>query len=551
MSYLALYRKYRPSELNEVVGQDEIKKILASSVKNGTITHAYLFSGPRGTGKTTMAKILAKMVNCEKNDLGNACNKCDSCLNILKSSDIIEIDAASNNGVDEIRDLREKATLVPSNAKYKVYIIDEVHMLTMQAFNALLKILEEPPKHVIFILATTEYHKIPLTIASRCQKFQFNKLTDDEIVDKLLEIALKEEIVVDKEALLEIAKISEGGMRDAINYLDQIRSFTSKKITVNDVYEVCGNVSFVEMKKLLVDMVSNNVSEVVSFFELIDSSGKSYKKLFDDLVCLLKDIVLFKDNVSLKHLKYDSDEITEIEKLYSLDDIFYIIERINCLLERLKYVSRQSVYVITEFLAIMSKLNKTDDMKDNFAKTSDFTSENIDDNSKLTVNSVKDDVLEEESSININQEIIINNTLAVASKKVKNDLQKKFAEIEKYLSDKKYSSVAGIMVDTILEVAGDGYVIFSAKYDEIVNKVNKNYKMCNNLVNKLFGENYNFVVITENLWNEYKEEYIKNIKLGKKYEIKELKSSPEIVSKKNTVVDKLFDLVGEDVVEFK
>ena len=324
MSYLALYRKYRPSELNEVVGQDEIKKILASSVKNGTITHAYLFSGPRGTGKTTMAKILAKMVNCEKNDLGNACNKCDSCLNILKSSDIIEIDAASNNGVDEIRDLREKATLVPSNAKYKVYIIDEVHMLTMQAFNALLKILEEPPKHVIFILATTEYHKIPLTIASRCQKFQFNKLTDDEIVDKLSEIALKEEIAVDKDALLEIAKISEGGMRDAINYLDQIRSFTSKKITVNDVYEVCGNVSFVEMKKLLVDMVSNNVSEVVSFFELIDSSGKSYKKLFDDLVCLLKDIVLFKDNVSLKHLKYDSDEI-----LCSLYDFGRIV--IHCL----------------------------------------------------------------------------------------------------------------------------------------------------------------------------------------------------------------------------
>ena len=189
MNYLALYRKYRPNDLNEVVGQSEIKKILASSVKNNTITHAYLFSGPRGTGKTTMAKILAKMVNCSNNIDGNACNKCDSCLNILKSNDVIEIDAASNNGVDEIRELREKATLVPTNAKYKVYIIDEVHMLTTQAFNALLKILEEPPSHVIFILATTEYHKIPLTITSRCQKFQFSKISVDEIVDRLKKIA--------------------------------------------------------------------------------------------------------------------------------------------------------------------------------------------------------------------------------------------------------------------------------------------------------------------------------------------------------------------------
>ena len=194
MEYLALYRKYRPKELDEVVGQGEIKKILASSVKNGTITHAYLFSGPRGTGKTTMAKILAKMVNCTNPVDGNACNKCESCLNILNSSDVIEIDAASNNGVDEIRDLREKANLVPTSAKYKVYIIDEVHMLTTQAFNALLKTLEEPPKHVIFILATTEYYKIPLTITSRCQKFQFNKINIDEIVGRLKEIANLENI---------------------------------------------------------------------------------------------------------------------------------------------------------------------------------------------------------------------------------------------------------------------------------------------------------------------------------------------------------------------
>ena len=230
MNYLALYRKYRPKVLDEVVGQSEIKKILASSVKNGTITHAYLFSGPRGTGKTTMAKILAKMVNCLEPIDGNACNKCEQCLNVLDSNDVIEIDAASNNGVDEIRELREKATLVPSSAKYKVYIIDEVHMLTTQAFNALLKTLEEPPKHVIFILATTEYYKIPLTITSRCQKFQFTKLTVDDIVKNLSRISKLEKINIADDALYEIAKISDGGMRDSINFLDQLRSFTNKKI---------------------------------------------------------------------------------------------------------------------------------------------------------------------------------------------------------------------------------------------------------------------------------------------------------------------------------
>ena len=185
MEYLALYRKYRPTNFNDMVGQDEIKKILSSSVVNNTISHAYLFSGPRGTGKTSTAKIFAKLVNCENPVDGNPCDKCESCKAFADCSDIIEIDAASNNGVDEIRDLREKANLVPSFLKYKVYIIDEVHMLTTQAFNALLKTLEEPPRHVIFILATTEYYKIPMTITSRCQKFQFNKLTVDNIVDKL------------------------------------------------------------------------------------------------------------------------------------------------------------------------------------------------------------------------------------------------------------------------------------------------------------------------------------------------------------------------------
>ena len=244
MSYLALYRKYRPVDFNNVYGQEEVVTVLKNAIVTGKISHAYLFCGPRGTGKTTIAKIVARLVNCDNLIDGNPCGKCYNCLNYLNSNDIVEIDAASNNGVDEIRELRDKVNLVPSNAKYKVYIIDEVHMLTMQAFNALLKTLEEPPSHVIFILATTEPHKIPLTISSRCQKFRFSKISDDKIFDRLKDICYCENISTDDDTLYEIARLSDGGMRDAINILDQLVAYSNGNITIDDVYKVNGSVSY-------------------------------------------------------------------------------------------------------------------------------------------------------------------------------------------------------------------------------------------------------------------------------------------------------------------
>ena len=570
MEYLALYRKYRPKELDEVVGQSEIKKILASSVKNGTITHAYLFSGPRGTGKTTMAKILAKMVNCESPVDGNACNKCDSCLNILNSSDVIEIDAASNNGVDEIRDLREKANLVPTNAKYKVYIIDEVHMLTTQAFNALLKTLEEPPKHVIFILATTEYYKIPLTITSRCQKFQFNKITNDDIVKRLREIANLENIVIDDDALYEIAKISDGGMRDSINFLDQLRSFNNETISINDVYDVCGNVSLSEMTQLFIDLKDNNAEKVTAFFEDMNSKGKNYNKFFEDVICFLKDVILFMNNVSDKYIKSDVSYIQQMVGLYSISDIFYIVDKINSLMDKLKTVSRQSVVVIANFLLIMNELNnnviyslnnddkKTDESNDNFEMAFNFTNEADSHDSKLTVNNLHIDDKKtdyETNSFNLNKDIIINNAFAVANKEIKNNLQNKFSSVDSYLTDKKFSNVAGSLLDVKLQVAGDGYIIFSGNYDSIIDKIYNDYKLCNEFINMLFDGEYNYVVVSNDKWEKLRNEYISNLKNGIKYELKEMNNSiitDDTLNKKDaTIVDKLFDLVGEDVVEFK
>lgn len=567
MDYLALYRKYRPSNLDDVVGQEEIKKILSTSIVNGTITHAYLFSGPRGTGKTTMAKILAKMVNCLNPVNGNPCNECTNCKNLFNSSDIIEIDAASNNGVDEIRDLREKANLVPSMCKYKVYIIDEVHMLTVQAFNALLKTLEEPPKHVIFILATTEYHKIPLTITSRCQKFQFNKIDDNLIVLRLRKIADLEKIEITDEALMEIAKISDGGMRDSINFLDQLRSFKcDEKITVDDVYDVCGNVSVFDIKNLLVYIKNNDVENITLFFEKLSETGKNYTKFMENFCDFLKDVILFKNNVSNKLINSNKDVLNEVADLFSIDIIYSIINDVNVLIDRLRFVSRQSIFVITNFLLVSYNLNKVSEsnkleekmnpvsyeMAFDIGKSKSTVKEDVNLNTNVNdtnveKNSLLDNVLK-------NREIIINNAFSVADKTIKNDLHKKYDLVSEYLTDKKFGLVSGMLADTNLEVAGTGYIILTGKYDAIVNNINNNYQLFNELINKVFDGEYKFVVITKDEWNKYKNDYISNIKSGKKYEVIDLDDriiDINVLDKEPTVVDKLFSIVGEDSIEFK
>ena len=564
MEYLALYRKYRPSALVEMVGQREIRKIIASSIKNNTISHAYLFSGPRGTGKTTTAKIMAKMVNCEHLVDDNPCNKCPSCLSVASGSDIIEIDAASNNGVDEIRDLREKANLVPSVCKYKVYIIDEVHMLTNQAFNALLKTLEEPPKHVIFILATTEYYKIPLTITSRCQKFQFNKIEIDDIVKRLREIANLENISIDDDALYEIAKISDGGMRDSINFLDQLRSFKQGNITLSDVYEVCGNVSLEEITKLLINIKNGDFEKITGFLEEVNNNGKNYGKFLEEIMLFLKDLILYKKNVSSKLIKTDETFLNKLDSYYSIADIFYIIDIINNLVDKIKFVSRQSVVVISNFLLVANKFNsiekedvlaKDNRKENNYDLAFSFTSNDNNKEEELSVNKMSDSVKIEAVNKEIvikNKEIIINNAFALADKNLKLNLQEKWNNVSDYLTDKRYSLVVGKFTDVNLEVVGGNYVIFTVMYESLVDVIYNNEKVANDFVNTILDGKYNYVVITNDEWNKYKEEYISNIKNGKKYILKELHEEVVISEKKETtIVDRLFDIVGEENIEFK
>ena len=569
MEYLALYRKYRPSVLDEMVGQNEIRKIIASSIKNGTISHAYLFSGPRGTGKTTTAKIMAKMVNCEHLVDDGPCNKCSSCLSVFNGSDIIEIDAASNNGVDEIRDLREKANLVPSVCKYKVYIIDEVHMLTTQAFNALLKTLEEPPKHVIFILATTEYYKIPLTITSRCQKFQFNKIDIDDIVKKLREISNLENINITDEALYEIAKVSDGGMRDSINFLDQLRSFNRESIGLSDVYDVCGNVSLEEITNLLINIKKSNLEEITEFLENLNNNGKNFNKFLEDVMIYLKDLLLYKNDVSLKLIKTDINYLKKIIDLYSLKDIFYIIDVINNLVDKIRFVSRQSVVVISNFLLIANKFSSNEDIDikkiDNFTKKEEktdsfdfafnFTSnDDKPDDTLIVDNNMSNNICQNKNDIVIkNKNVIINNTFALADKKLKLSLQEKWSKVEDYLTDSHYAMIAGKWSDVKIEVVGGNYIIFTVLYESLLDGIYSNEKFSNDFINVILDDKYNYVVITNDEWNKYKDEYINNIKLGKKYELIELKEDDNSVNEKKelTIVDRLFEIVGEENIEFK
>ncbi|WP_163527957.1 DNA polymerase III subunit gamma/tau [Halobacillus ihumii] len=303
MSYQALYRVWRPRNFEDVVGQTHITRTLQNAIEQDKFSHAYLFSGPRGTGKTSAAKIFAKAVNCEHAPVKEPCNECSACLGIQDGSisDVIEIDAASNNGVEQIREIRDKVKYAPSAVSYKVYIIDEVHMLSMGAFNALLKTLEEPPRHVIFILATTEPHKIPLTIISRCQRFDFKRITQQAMVERMEKITTAEGLSVAREALEVVALTAEGGMRDALSLLDQAISYSEEEVTIDDVLAVTGSVSQGTLAGVIHALDKKEIREALEAVDHLIHQGKDPGRFVFDLIYYLRDILLFQSAPDLQH----------------------------------------------------------------------------------------------------------------------------------------------------------------------------------------------------------------------------------------------------------
>lgn len=334
-AYQALYRKYRPQTFDDVSGQAAVTQTLKTQLMSGKMSHAYLFTGSRGTGKTSCAKILAKAVNCLHPDNGNPCNACEACRAIDSGScmDVLEIDAASNNGVDNVRDLRDDAIYTPSQVKMRVYIIDEVHMLSISAFNALLKIIEEPPEHLLFILATTELHKVPATILSRCQRFSFRRISQEDIAARLQYVAYQENIDLDDSAARVLARLADGGMRDGLSLLDQCASATTGELTAERVYACLGIAGEQKCGELMGYIAAHDTRKALELFNRLYAEGKDLGALLDELACLTRDLLVLKTagNAGITMLSgvASDQETLALGKAFGSGELVRMMERIQ------------------------------------------------------------------------------------------------------------------------------------------------------------------------------------------------------------------------------
>ncbi|WP_342577781.1 DNA polymerase III subunit gamma/tau [Psychrobacillus sp. FSL K6-2843] len=357
MSYQAFYRAYRPQSFAEMSGQTHIKQTLQNALIYNKTTHAYLFSGPRGTGKTSAAKIFAKALNCENGPDKEPCNKCATCKSITEGSntDVIEFDAASNSRVEEMRDIIEKVRFAPSNARYKVYIIDEVHMLSTSAFNALLKTLEEPPAHVVFILATTEPHKIPLTIISRCQRFDFKRITSADIVSRMIEVLTDAGIEYDVNVLKIIAQVAAGGMRDALSMLDQVVSFSGKMMTIEDALLVTGSIGQDVFYQLADALSERDVAQALSSIEKLVEDGKDPVRLTEDFITFYRDLLVLQvapNQAELLEIATGDERFRELATKFPVETLYKSISILTNTQQEMRFSNHAKVYLETAVIRL-------------------------------------------------------------------------------------------------------------------------------------------------------------------------------------------------------
>ncbi|EEW53831.1 DNA polymerase III subunit gamma/tau [Limosilactobacillus antri] len=362
MSYQALYRVWRPQRFDELVGQQVVTQTLKNAIITHQISHAYLFAGPRGTGKTSAAKIFAKAVNCHHLKDGEPCNECEICKAITNGqlNDVIEIDAASNNGVEEIRDIRDKAKYAPTQADYKVYIIDEVHMLSTGAFNALLKTLEEPPANVIFILATTEPHKIPLTIISRVQRFDFRRISAQDAYERMKYILDQKQVQYEEKALWVIANAAEGGMRDALSILDQVLSFSDNQVQLKDALTVTGSVTKQLLEKYFFEVTAHQSADALNTMKDILNAGKDGQRFIEDLISFIRDVLLYQESPKLIMVESTGLTDEDFQKMSAAAPatvLYQMIDALNGIQEEMRFTTHPDVYL--EVLTV--KLGQIDD----------------------------------------------------------------------------------------------------------------------------------------------------------------------------------------------
>ena len=569
MAYTALYRKYRPSNFASVVGQEVVVDILKNSILNNKVSHAYLFTGPRGTGKTSIAKILAHAVNC-LNFNGDICGECEVCKNLeINDSDIIEIDAASNNGVDEIRTLRDNVKLLPSFCKYKIYIIDEVHMLSTGAFNALLKTLEEPPSHVIFILATTEPNKIPLTILSRCQRFDFNKISNEKLVSRLLYIATQEGKIVDKSILEYIAEISDGGLRDAINLLDQVISLPQESVTLEEIDRLSGRISQNTLFELLNAISIGNYLSILNISDIIYGEGKNYKDIADGMLAIVRDLSI---NFEVDNY-FNKDYSSKLATInIPFDKLISITSLLNELIKELKNSNDPKmlfdIYMVNICNSLSSKGNLSVKKEDiNNSQTVELKNKevinisNIKENKeKLNINKDSDEDTINEKTVNTSNDIIngdlksirINNVLAEADKNILNNIVKSYDKIGDYVSNKVYNTLSILLLDGHVVVASTKYLLFAFESEEDVTLFDNNYKQIELFIKEVFEETYKVAAVTKKEWQRIKEDFIKNKKNQIPYVfIDENDVKLDMGVSFNDLENSALDLFGEDTISVR